>query len=110
MSTSKELQSIDEQITRLQEQRKSILDEQRGTRLQEVKEIIQQFGFTAVDLGLVATTTRKTPIATKSKAEPMYANPTDPSQTWAGGKGARPKWVKAHLEAGGKLEDLLIKK
>jgi DNA-binding protein H-NS len=40
----------------------------------------------------------------------MYANPADTSQTWAGGKGARPKWVKSHLEAGGKLEDLLIKK
>jgi hypothetical protein len=46
-----ELQSIEQQIAKLQEQRKALLDEQRDSRLQEVKGIIQQFGFTAVDLG-----------------------------------------------------------
>ncbi len=67
-------------------------------------------GFTAVELGLGVSTpqTAKTkPV--KTKLPPKYANPANPEKTWAGGKGARPLWVQAHLAAGKPLDDLLIK-
>lgn len=51
---------------------------------------------------------------TGGKAKPVkaagiakYGNPDDPSQTWTG-KGRRPAWFVAALEAGKKAEDLEI--
>ena len=38
---------------------------------------------------------------------PVYANPDDASQTWSG-RGARPKWFKAKLEAGVSPESMKI--
>jgi len=39
---------------------------------------------------------------------PKYIDPTDGSKTWTG-RGKKPKWVEAQLEAGKTLDDLLIK-
>lgn len=46
----------------------------------------------------------------KQTREPKYRHPENASITWAGGQGRKPKWVEEHIENGGKLEDLLIKK
>jgi DNA-binding protein H-NS len=42
------------------------------------------------------------------KVLPKYRNPLAPSQEWSG-RGKRPKWVIAALEAGQRLDDLKIK-
>jgi DNA-binding protein H-NS len=41
------------------------------------------------------------------KVAPKYRNPDDPSQTWAG-RGAQPRWLKAHLSAGRSREEFAI--
>jgi DNA-binding protein H-NS len=106
-----ELTTIDAQIAELQERRTAILNKERAAKLDEVKDIVKQFGFTASDLGLSTTGRRgKSAASVKVVHDSKYANPADPSQTWHGMKGPRPKWVRNHLDAGGKLEDLLIKK
>lgn len=38
---------------------------------------------------------------------PKYQNPKDPSETWSG-RGKQPRWLKAQLRAGKKLDELLI--
>ena len=38
---------------------------------------------------------------------PRYRNPDNPEQTWTG-RGRKPKWVIAHIEAGKPVEDLEI--
>ena len=43
----------------------------------------------------------------RAKVEPKYAHPENPSLTWSG-RGRRPKWVVAHQDGGGSLDDLLI--
>ena len=43
----------------------------------------------------------------RSKVPPKYANPEDPSQPWTG-RGRRPAWVNAALDAGKSLDDLAI--
>lgn len=43
----------------------------------------------------------------RGKVPPKYANPEDESQTWTG-RGRRPAWVNAALDAGKSLEDLAI--
>ena len=110
MTTTSDLAKLEAQIAELQAKRDAILDEHRATKLNEVKSIVKQFGFTASDLGLAATGTRSKGATAKVVHEARYANPTDPKQTWHGKKGPKPSWVKAHLGNGGNLEDLLIKK
>lgn len=46
--------------------------------------------------------------ATKNTVPAKYANPEDNAATWTG-RGRQPLWVKSHLDAGGSLDDLLIK-
>jgi DNA-binding protein H-NS len=36
-----------------------------------------------------------------------YRNPKNPTETWSG-RGKQPRWLKAQLRAGKKLDDLLI--
>lgn len=109
-----DISKLDSQIAELQSKKKALLDEQRDTKLNEVKAIILQFGFTAVDLGISTAKGRKpkgkASTTPKVKLQPKYANPRDSAITWHGGRGAKPKWVKEFLEGGGKLESLLIKK
>lgn len=44
--------------------------------------------------------------STRSVA-PKYRNPADPAQTWSG-RGKRPRWVQAQIDAGKTLESLAI--
>jgi DNA-binding protein H-NS len=38
---------------------------------------------------------------------PKYCNPENPSETWSG-RGKQPRWVRAQLASGKKLDDLFI--
>ncbi|MCX8087391.1 MAG: H-NS histone family protein [Rhodocyclaceae bacterium] len=102
-----EISAIEQQIAELTAKRQALLNSRRHEAIQQVKSLIAQYGLTAVELGFRS---KGRAGAEPSKAAPKYANPANPSQTWSGGKGARPKWVKEHLAKGGKLEDLLISK
>jgi DNA-binding protein H-NS len=41
------------------------------------------------------------------KVLPKYRNPKNPSETWAG-RGKRPRWLRAQLRSGRKLDDFRI--
>ncbi|MDE2624474.1 MAG: H-NS histone family protein [Betaproteobacteria bacterium] len=100
------LEQLELQIAQLQAKRQEILSEKRSRALEELRGAIRLYGFSAHELGIGL-------FAGKSKSavrEAKYANLLNPAQTWVGGKGKRPHWVRQHLEQGGKLEDLLIKK
>jgi DNA-binding protein H-NS len=43
------------------------------------------------------------------KVPPKYRNPKDASETWAG-RGATPRWLRAMLKSGHKLEEFAIAK
>jgi DNA-binding protein H-NS len=43
------------------------------------------------------------------KVLPKYRNPKDPSETWAG-RGKQPRWLRAQLRSGKKLNDFLIRR
>ena len=122
MKAQRPLAVINKELAALEAERQQVLDATRNEELEKVKEQVQTYGFTAGELGLavapvvIETRTRKqrsdkrAPDEPKVKAPPKYANPDDPEQTWAGGKGARPKWVQTLLKAGGDLDSTLIKK
>lgn len=105
MENMEHLGQLDQQIAELQSRRQAILDAQRIQVLEETRNNIRRFGLTAQELGL--TLKSKTVAAVR---EARYANPANPAQTWAGGKGKRPSWVREHLARGGQVEDLLIKR
>jgi DNA-binding protein H-NS len=43
-----------------------------------------------------------------STVPPKYRNPEQPSETWVG-RGRQPRWLKAQLGLGKRLEDLMIR-
>lgn len=49
----------------------------------------------------------KAPSGVRAAKPARYVNPKDRSQTWSG-FGRQPDWFKAHLDAGGKKEDLAV--
>ena len=100
MSEVEDAQSIDQQIEALQARKKALLGSQRKEALQQVKQAIRTYGFSASEVGLTGPTGKK--------REAKYVNPANAMQTWAGG--AQPKWVKAHLARGGTLKELLIQR
>ena len=75
-------------------------DEERKRVLVQMKELAASVDMTLEDV--IAYSSSK-----KTKGEPKYQNPDNPRQTWTG-RGKRPSWIKAALEAGGSLDDLRI--
>lgn len=108
------LADIKAQMAELQKQHDAIVANEKANIIAEMKEKISDYGITANELGfqLSAPTTSVKPTKSaptdKPKAEAKYRGPNN--EEWAGGIGARPKWVKAILEAGGNIEDYRIKK
>jgi DNA-binding protein H-NS len=102
-----EISNIDKQIAELAAKKQALLDSKRQEAIQQAKALIGQHSISAAELGFRGNRKTRTE---SGKAAPKYANPGNPAQTWAGGKGARPKWVKEHLTKGGALDDLLISK
>ncbi|MBZ8117112.1 H-NS histone family protein [Roseovarius sp. LXJ103] len=74
--------------------------------LAELKEHAKKLGFSLNEL-TGGTMPAKAPKKPTQKAAPKYANPADTSQTWTG-RGRRPAWVIAALEAGKSLDDMAI--
>ncbi|MDE1942015.1 MAG: H-NS histone family protein [Betaproteobacteria bacterium] len=100
-----QLEQLDQQIEQLRAKRQEILNKKRSQVLEQLRASIRLYGFSAHELGMGYS-------AGKTKSAPRdakYVNPQNPSQTWGGGKGKRPNWVRLHLEQGGKLEELLIR-
>lgn len=88
---------IQEEIKKLQKQAEEIRAQEIAEVIAEIKAKIQLYGLTEKDLGFGEK-------QKKTVFPPLYKKG---NQTWSG-RGRQPGWVKAHLEAGGKLEDLLI--
>ena len=61
---------------------------------------IKEYGYSLEDL---VGAGRRGP----NKSVPRYRHPENASITWTG-RGRKPGWVIAHLESGGKVEDLAI--
>lgn len=86
-----ELQQLRKEIDKAE---KAMLQRKRKEALAAVENAARDFGFSLSELtGATAPSPAK------------YRNPEDPDQTWTG-RGRKPKWVIAHLEAGKPMEDL----
>lgn len=72
-------------------------------------------GFSLDELTTGEATEKPAPRSKRSKANadgrakvaPKYRNPNNPEETWSG-RGRAPGWMAAHIQAGGKKDDLAI--
>ncbi|MGF1643713.1 MAG: H-NS family nucleoid-associated regulatory protein [Thiotrichales bacterium] len=109
------LDEIQAKIDQLLAEKTRILNEQRPSALEEARNLIQIYGFTADELGVSrgaktqkAPASSKQPKAATTKPDSvLYHNPKDRAMTWSSSnRGQKPKWLRDYLENGGKLENL----
>lgn len=90
-------------IARLDDQIKSIRAELRSSKLAEAKKQAADYGFTATELFGTSVANAAKPKAKRGEAKTVrYRN--ENGDTWGGGKGPRPGWIKAIKDAGGDIE------
>ncbi len=84
----------------------SVIEARKVSEQREALEAIKQL---AAQHGLVVDVKAESGKGTKGRVPlpPMYRNPENPEQTWSG-RGARPKWFKAAIEAGKTPESMKI--
>lgn len=93
--STEELTTLEQDI-KAEKQRR--LDAERKALLDQARELAKKHGV-SVDTLLIPAGRRR------SSAPAKYRNPDNPKQTWSG-RGKKPAWVQAHLDAGGTLDDL----
>ena len=76
-------------------------DRKKKEALSELEDRARSLGFSLAEL-TGATISRK-----RAPASAKYANPANPSDTWSG-RGRKPRWFEAALNAGKSPEDLAI--
>lgn len=79
----------------------SFEDRKKKDAVAELEDRARQMGFTLAEL-LGAPVARK-----RVAAAAKYANPENPSETWSG-RGRKPRWFEAALNAGRSAEDLAV--
>ena len=102
-----EAMSIDE-LWILHEQLAQILTtriSKEKTELEKrLRRLGRQSGDRLIDLDSSKSQSERRPYP---RVVPKYCNPSKPSETWSG-RGKTPRWLKAQLETGRKVEDFRI--
>ena len=80
----------------------------RDAKLVELKKQIADYGFTAIDVFGTIATSSKPKKTKKAKSELVARYRDENGNTWHGGKGPNPKWVKAIKDAGGNIKKYRI--
>ena len=81
-------------------------EEEKPQVLEKIRMLTEQAGLSADEVSSHLTG-RAPKRAGPAKVKPKYRDPANPANLWSG-RGKRPKWLTAHLEAGGTLEECLI--
>lgn len=100
-----ELQELIDQQKALEDKIKTLLAAKKGTAIEQAKQLISDFGITAEELGFSV----KAGKGKAAKAAPVvkYRNPENHTETY-GGKGPKPAWLKAALDAGKTMNDFAV--
>ncbi len=102
---------IEELIKQKEALEKQIQEAQRAARgdaLAKIKELMVANGLTVADIAGKAAPSAEEIKAAAKKVADKYRHP-ETGESWTG-RGLKPKWVTAHIEAGGSLEELMIEK
>ena len=105
------LAEIQAQIYALQEKANLIKNREKEGIILELREKVKTYDLTAADLGLYIpemTVVRRTPKGMKVVTKPEAKYRDAHGNEWSGGRGRRPQWVIAAMEAGEDLENYRI--
>lgn len=99
----------------LDELSKMISDAQKALnarKISERKAVISQIHELAASIGVTVTVDgdkSKSRLSGRKgqKVAAKYKNPQNPSETWTG-RGVKPRWLKALVDTGKRIEDFLI--
>lgn len=103
MSSYSELMN---QAQALMAQAEQVRKQELAAVIADIKAKMKEYGITVADLGGAAAAVRKAPKAKAAVREAKYRGPN--GETWAGGLGRKPEWVRALLAAGKNIEDYRI--
>ena len=110
-----EFQKIQEQIAALQAKSKALHEALLADEIKAIKTKIKEFGLKPRDLfsaAVLSGDSVDTPVSMGEKIakiakdkEPAVVKYRGPNgETWSGGRGRKPAWVQAILDAGGDIE------
>lgn len=94
----KELKSLQAQVAKAIS---TYEDRRKRDALAELEEKARELGFSLSELTGTAATKRR------AAAQPKYANPETPSDTWSG-RGRKPRWFEAAIKSGKPAESMAI--
>lgn len=101
-----------EQLNALTKQANAEIEKQKrakvGEAYQQIVEVAKSVGMSLEELVDYGRKGKKKTTSEKAPVEPKYRNPANASETWTG-RGKKPRWLQAAVDAGKKLEDFLIK-
>ena len=112
-----EYQRIQEQIAVLQAKSKALQEALLSDEIKAIKLKIKEFGLKPQQLfsaAVLAGEVKEEPTsmgekiakAAKTPTEVKYRGPN--GETWSGGRGRKPGWVQAIVDAGGNIEDYKV--
>ena len=101
-----DLQELQADIAKAIEER---AEQERKAVLAEMEELARQKGFAGIEAVLGSQSGSVSKPRKRGTVPPKYRNPANADETWTG-RGRKPKWVVAALEAGSSLDDFLIDK
>jgi DNA-binding protein H-NS len=97
------LEEIKKQIAELQKQADAIVSQEREKIIAEIKQKLADFNILASDLGLSKKSGKKK-LGSSTATEPVIKYKNEAGDTWSGGRGRQPEWIKAIKAAGGDIE------
>jgi DNA-binding protein H-NS len=104
------MSSLQDLLAQRAEIEKKIIDvqrEERANAIAKVRALLAEFGLTAADISGKAPAVRASGAAKPAgKVAAKYRNAAT-GDTWTG-RGLQPRWLKAALAAGAKLEDFSV--
>jgi DNA-binding protein H-NS len=114
MATARDLlaqkAALEQQQAELEKQIEAARRAERADVIAQVKSLMAEHGLTLADIGLRAGKTASKPAGGSKiagrKVAPKYRNAAT-GETWSG-RGLQPKWLKAALAAGRKIDDFAI--
>lgn len=80
--------------------------EERASAIAQIRSLMSQYGLTLADIGPRGTSAQTSKPRSSAKVPAKYRDPAT-GQTWSG-RGLHPKWLRAALEGGARLEDFTL--
>jgi DNA-binding protein H-NS len=96
------LQDLLDRKAALEKEIEATRRQERADAISQVKALMSQYGLTVSDLSIKGST-KSSPTGKGGKVAVKFRNPAT-GDTWSG-RGLQPKWLKAALAAGRKIEE-----